>query len=152
LEGGAPVGKQARQKDENRQAKEHQLQREWIKTRKFTTTVEALTGLVRTLIRWGGVVLICWFQYRCFQAIAGKDTTFSAVVNLVAKLSIDRWIAYIVAGLASGCWWIERRTRQRTIKEREEYIRELEKKVDPKRSTSGLTATGKPRQEDVHES
>jgi len=145
------VGKQARQKDENRQEKEHQLQREWIRNRRFTTGVEAATSIVRTLIRWAGAAVIAWFAYKSFQAVAGKDTTFSAVVNLATKLSIDRWIAYIIAGLSSGCWWYERRTRQKTIKDREEYIRELEKKIDPKRSTSGLTAEGKPRKEDVNE-
>jgi len=147
------VGEASRRKDldrqADRQAKEHELQRERIRLKRHQALIDAGQSIARTFIRWAAVVLVFWIGGRCIDSIAGKDTKFSAVVELMTKVQADRWIAYIVAGVATGAWALERRTRQRTIKENAEYVRELEKKIDPRRSSSGLTATGKPRKEDV---
>jgi hypothetical protein len=106
-------------------------------------------GLARTLFRTAGWVAVAAFAYLCIGAIAGKETKFEATAKAMLDLSVDRWAAYGLAAICGAGYYNERRLRRKTIKDNGEYIRRLEEKIDPKRSKSGLSATGKPKKEDL---
>ena len=92
----------------------------------------------RTLIRWLGAALICYLCMDILSTFAGRTTEI--MVSVLGKLEIAASLA-----LAGGCavWAIlERIVRKRTIKRLTERTQKLEKAIDPRRSSSGLTPTG----------
>ena len=92
----------------------------------------------RTLIRWLGAALICFIGKDILSTFAGRTTEI--MVSILGKLEIAASLA-----LAGGCavWAIlERIVRKRTIKRLTERTQKLEKAIDPRRSSSGLTPTG----------
>ena len=92
----------------------------------------------RTLIRWLGAALICYIGKDILSTFAGRTTEI--MVSVLGKLEIAASLA-----LAGGCavWAIlERIVRKRTIKRLTERTQKLEKAIDSRRSSSGLTPTG----------
>jgi hypothetical protein len=76
-------------------------------------------------------------------AFAGKQTDASVVIQLVAKLQLDRWIAYIfgTGGIAYG--YAQNKLRRRTINRLSGHGAELESRLYPERTSSALTSDGK---------
>jgi hypothetical protein len=107
--------------------------------------LELWVSLARSAIKAIGWAFAAWCMYMSIRAVAGTSTAFLAIVEGGLKMSLDRYAAYALAAVSGMGWFGERKLRQRTIKQHAEYIRKLESDKDPKRSTSGLTATGKPR-------
>ena len=92
----------------------------------------------RTLIRWLGAALICFIGRDILSTFAGRTTEI--MVSVLGKVEIAASLV-----LAGGCavWAIlERIVRKRTIKRLTERTQKLEKAIDPRRSSSGLTPTG----------
>jgi hypothetical protein len=105
----------------------------------------ALFGTALRVIGLLGSLLLLWLMVR---SIAGKETSFSAVVKAAVDMSADRWVAWIVAGGTSYGLYRERKLRKKSVKESGDTIKQLETIVDPKRTSSGLTDRGVSRQED----
>lgn len=80
---------------------------------------------------------------------AGQKTELSAVVSALVDLKADRYFFLVTALLAGGGWWQERRKRRKLIESWGPYVRSLEEKIDPNRSSSGLLISGEPRKEDA---
>lgn len=110
--------------------------------------IDSRHATFRTAAKAGAVAVVAICFLFAVRAIAGRTTLFSASVDAMFHMSADRWIAYIVASMSCGGYYYERRTRRKTIKEQAEYIEKLERKIDPKRSSSGLTITGVPPKEE----
>lgn len=120
-----------------------------IQSREKARVADLRYGLGRTVVRVAAFVAVAYFFFKAAQVYAGTDTRFKAVFDGVISLSADRWVAYILAGITTGAWYRLKKLRERTISEQGTYIKQLESKVDPHRSSSGLTKTGKPRKEDL---
>ena len=80
--------------------------------------------------------------------MAGKTTNISTMIKAVVDLDIGKYVAYAVAAVCGAGWFVERRTRRRTIKGQNEHIKELESRLDPKRRSSGLLPDGQTKKED----
>jgi hypothetical protein len=115
--------------------------------RSLLQIVNLLVGLVRTGMRCGTALGIAYFAYKGLEIAAGKETILRATVEFLADIRL--WIGVSWGGVATIAWYRERRLRHRTIVDSGSYIKELELKVDPKRSSSKLTHTGQPRKEDA---
>jgi hypothetical protein len=104
---------------------------------------------LRTLFRCAGAVGVAYYVYKTVETIAGTTTTFTVILNVLAKFSADRWIAIAVATLCGCGWAIERKARKGYIKRSSSRIKELEEKLWPGRSSSGIQETGEgPKDED----
>lgn len=119
-----------------------------VRTAGIVTTLDGCYGLVRTGLRAASWVLCMFFAWKMTQELAGKDTKFTALVNVFFSITSDRWVAYSVSALASLAWWRERKLRHKTIDDLSNHIKELESRVDPQRSSSGLTNKGTPPKEE----
>jgi len=108
-----------------------------------------LSAVLRTLFRCAGLVLVAYYGYRTAASIAGTATTFTVILEFLAKISADRWVAYAVACVCGCGWAIERRARKSYIKRSSSRTKELEKKLWPGRSSSGIRETGEgPKEKD----
>jgi hypothetical protein len=103
--------------------------------------VDQLFRTIRTAIRAGAVGFAFWCLYLLGDAVAGKSTAVTVGLSFLWDLRLV--FAFSIAG-ATTLWAIgERFLRHRKVESMQGRIRELELKIDPKRSTSGLTPKGK---------
>jgi hypothetical protein len=103
----------------------------------------ARTGLIIVALIWLGA-----FARDVLVAFAGKETAANLAISLIMKLQLDRWIAYLVGAGGLGYGALQRRQRQRTISRLTSHTAELETRLHPSRTSSGLTPEGRTRRED----
>jgi hypothetical protein len=110
-----------------------------------------LFGVIRTGFWCLTFGVVAWFGQSAINAIAGKSTDFTAVVRALVDLKANEWFAYALATFCGGGWYRERKLRHRTIQEQGAHIAQLERRIDPKRRSSGLLSDGRQRKEDRDE-
>ena len=106
--------------------------------RVVVTVSEQRYRTVRTLIRWLGAALICYLGKDILTTFAGRTTEL--IVSVLGKVEIAASLA--LAGCCAVWAILERIVRKRTIERLTQRTQKLEKAIDPKRSSSGLTSTG----------
>ena len=111
--------------------------------------LDLLGSLFSLLIPWGG---LCYISYKLFGTLdtySGKYTFADIGIRFLGELKISEGLAYLLAtgGIIYG--WGEKRLRQKTIEQLSGRPIELEKRIDPRRSSSGLTPQGTTRPEDI---
>jgi hypothetical protein len=80
--------------------------------------------------------------YLPIKVSAGQETTIRYFVDFVANLKLDVAIAWTTTAVASVWAWRERAARMKERAERDRRITELERRIDDKRTSSGLDVTG----------
>ncbi len=80
---------------------------------------------------------------------AGKETKLAAVINALIDFRVGQYVPWALAALTSTGYLHERRLRLKTIQDKSGYVKQLEQRIDPNRSTSGLQENGEPTKEDV---
>jgi len=100
-------------------------------------------ALARTGIRTLAVIVIAWFSKQAIGDLAGHDTSVivSAALSVVGNLKVA--LSMTLAGSAAVWAIVERSLRRRKTEALQGRIIELEQGLDPRRSSSGLTPTGK---------
>lgn len=75
-------------------------------------------------------------------SLAGKTTLAAIGISFLANLTVSKGLAYIfgVGGVSYGLG--ERYVRRKTVRRTGGRIKELEARIDPKRSSSNLTEAG----------
>lgn len=101
----------------------------------------------RVTIRWIGIVALGGFAFLSIDSIAGKTTAISVMVEALADLKVSLSIA--LTGLAIAWAAIERYLRHRKTEQLQGRIKELEQRLDPKRTSSGLTPRGSTNPRDI---
>jgi hypothetical protein len=110
--------------------------------------IDGFVTLTRAAFLAVAVVLVARYGRDVLVAFAGQQTSANLAFELLVNLQADRWLAYLVgvAGVSYGA--SERHLRRRNIKRLTERTEELEKRLHPGRTSSGLTPEGKTRRED----
>ncbi len=114
----------------------------------FSKGIEAGVTVTQTVLGTIALVMVAFFVEKVLISFAGKTTNADLSFQVLAKLQADRWFAYLFGGLGLGYGYAERKLRQRNIKRLSEMNVELEKRLDPGRSSSGLTPTGTTQRKD----
>lgn len=93
--------------------------------------------LFELVVRFGVLPL---FFYLCVVELAGHETVVNVVINYMAKgNNIFPWA---LAGGTTVWAYSERRLRQIKTQRMSDHVKEIEKRLDPERTSSGLTPTG----------
>lgn len=84
----------------------------------------------------GGLVAVAYFADNSITALAGQKTLADIGIRFFTDIRISEALAWAVGG--SGVWYgyAQRRLRIKTSKRLGTQNRELEKRLDPKRSSS----------------
>ena len=118
---------------------------EWAK---YAKKWDIIGGIFNGLIRWGGIVACCYCLYLMIDALAGKTTATDIALKAITDLELDRGVLYVLTG-GTTLWAIrERKLRKKKTKDIEAHLKELEKHIDPNRTSSNLTETGDTHPED----
>ena len=120
-----------------------------IQLGKIDIITGAIVSVVNNMVKWGGLLGISYFVYRTIQSLAGEHTIANIAIRIITNLKINQWLAYVIgiAGIGYGC--MQKRSRKRTIEHLSERKEELEKMLDPKRTSSMLTKRGETNPEDM---
>lgn len=126
-------------------AKRHRLTKEEIDQNVFLITrrYNLAELIVKRVTLWLGIVALGYVAiYLPIDSAAGRETKFDFVAAWVAKVSLNQWAAWVLAVVCGGGWITERQRRVRDRRVKDARIADLEKFVDPTRSTSGLLPSG----------
>jgi hypothetical protein len=97
---------------------------------------------IRTGI-WGAVVVVLIiFGYLSVDRLAGKSTVFNSVVDWALRLTTSEAIAWAIALVCGGGYLIQKKARRRAAENMGPRLAELERRVDPNRTSSGLDKAG----------
>jgi hypothetical protein len=119
-----------------------------LQSRKWDTGLRL--GLA--LIKYGALCFCVWLLAPVLVAFAGKTTLASFGFSLLADLKANTVFSHLVMGIlglgGAGYGLRERRQKRKEIKRLGNRVVQLEKRLDPNRSSSGLTIDGRSRPED----
>jgi hypothetical protein len=116
--------------------------------RLFVRGIDGLFALFRTVAIIFGVVLIARYARDVLVAFSGKETGANLALSLIVNLQADRWFAYLFGLAGTGYGVVQRQLRRRNIRRMTGHNAEVEKRLHPGRSSSGLTPERKTRPED----
>jgi hypothetical protein len=94
------------------------------------------------------LVGIAAFTYLSVNSLSGHYTFADIGVRFLGDLKISEALAYVLAGGAVSYGLKERRLRRQTTERLTARTSQLEKELDARRSSSGLTTKGTTRSED----
>jgi hypothetical protein len=104
--------------------------------------IDGFVAIVRTVI-WAGLgAFSVYFAHAVLIEYAGKSTLADLAFRLVVDLRLDVALAYMFGAGGVGYALYERRLRRRNIARLTARNQELELRIDPERSSSGLTPRG----------
>lgn len=107
-----------------------------------TRWVQAATSIVNTVVRWGAAVWIASYLYRSVVVLAGETTVADFGLRVLGDLQVSTALAWVVAVCGAGYGTWERRVRKKAIERLTPRHRDLERQLDPRRTSSGLTPRG----------
>ena len=94
---------------------------------------------LRTLIRGVvGVALVYYGVAVPITATAGEETVLTVAYRTVVDLDVHVVVPYGATALFGWLWWRERTTRISAVERENRRNKELEKKIDPGRTSSGF--------------
>lgn len=114
----------------------------------ISQSIDAGFSISRTIIIAGAIIWVGSFIRDVLVSWGGKETTANLAFQLISKIQLDRWAAYAFGALAGGYGYAQKKLRERTIRRLSNDLIECQKRHDKKRTSSGLTPTGRTRRED----
>jgi len=95
------------------------------------------------VVTWGAIVWVASMVRDAFIASVGKTTDVSVLVSLFFSKGNDYGIPWAVA-IACILWGVaERKLRQKKTEQLQSRVVELERQLDPNRTSSDLLPSGK---------
>jgi len=81
-------------------------------------------------------------MFLCVDSLAGKKTIADIGVNILANVTISKALAWIFGIGGIGYGLRQQNLRRNNVKRLQNRIKTLEKSLDSRRTSSGLTETG----------
>ena len=97
---------------------------------------------IQTAIPWGSLIAIAWFCSTAVRALAGQETFTDIGISVLGDLRINDGLAYIlgIGGMSYG--YGQHRLRRKVTERLTKRTTGLEERLDPDRSSSGVTTQG----------
>ena len=117
-------------------------------TQRFLAGADTVARIITAAFKWGALIGISYFGYRSIASLSGQITLANFAVQFLGNIKITHWLYLFLTG-GGGTWAIcERRLRLKKTAELGDRIKNLEKMLDGKRSSSMLPPTGTTRADD----
>lgn len=104
--------------------------------------IDSFTSIALQVIKWGFIFGISRYGYFAIAALAGRQTVANIIFQFLGSLKGSRGLAYLfgAGGIIYG--YGERKLRQRNIHRLANSKNDLERKLDPNRTSSNISKTG----------
>jgi hypothetical protein len=119
-----------------------------LRHRTYALTIDRLFLLARTVAKGLFLYLIAVEEHHMVVKLAEGKVDWNSLAESVFRGHVATWIAMSTTALAVGVAYNERRLRRKVTAKNDDHIKKLEKKYDPKRSSSNLLSDGSTRKED----
>ena len=105
-------------------------------------------SIVHTIVPWTAAAVVAFFFYKSVISLAGQYTFAQIGVGFLGDFRVSEGVAYLFG--AGGVVYGVKQTKLRrdNVERMAGRIAELEKQIDPHRSSSRLTPRGTTRPED----
>jgi hypothetical protein len=113
-----------------------------LKQLRRSKLTSSATEIVLNLIRYGSLVLIALFAREAIADLAGKTTQANVFMQVLSDINVGWGVAALLGVGGTLYGMAERKQRQRMIERLHGRTKILEQKIDPKRSSSGITESG----------
>ena len=110
--------------------------------------IDATASVANTFIRFAGLGFLGFCAWRSIAALAGQTTLASIGISVLGKVYVSEAAAWLLAVGSVGYGITQRQLRRRVIARYAPIMREHEKAVDPRRTSSQLTERGDTKPED----
>ena len=105
-------------------------------------------SIFHVIVPWTGAVLVAFLFYKSVVSLAGQYTFAQIGASFLGDFKISDGLAYVFGGGGVAYGLRHRKLRGDNVERMAGRIAEMEKLLDPKRSSSRLTPRGKTRPED----
>jgi hypothetical protein len=113
---------------------------------------DTASRLLQVLFKYATVCFCVWILAPAMVAFAGKTTLANFGISMIADLKANTVFSHVVMGIlglgGAGYGIRERAQKRKEIKRLGNRVVDLEKRLDPNRTSSGLTIDGRSRPED----
>lgn len=109
---------------------------------------EIVAGTLNTIFRVSGFVICMYWIYRSVEAVAGQTTAADIGIRFLSDIRVSESLAWLFGGGGILFGWRQRSLRRDVIERLSPRQQELEKGIDPHRTSSKLTARGETNPED----
>ncbi|MGA8029011.1 MAG: hypothetical protein WB992_17870 [Bryobacteraceae bacterium] len=109
--------------------------------------IEEIAKTVRTFLVFGSALGMAYFFSHMVHDLAGKTTSADIGIKLLGSITVSEALAWAVAAICGGVAYKTGRTN-RSLAKRLSRMADIEREIDPNRSSSHLDSTGMPREED----
>jgi hypothetical protein len=109
--------------------------------------VEEIAKTIRTFLVFGCALGMVYFFSVMVHDLAGRTTTADIGLKFLGSIRVSEGLAWAVAAVCGGVALKKGRTN-RSLAARLSRMADFERSIDPNRSSSHLTDTGMPREED----
>ena len=104
--------------------------------------VDRFAGVAQTAIMVAGFVAAAWLVAGALETLSGKSTFADVGVRFIADLKISTAVAWLFGAGGIGYGVRSRQLLQRAVAQHSTRIKELEGRIDSKRSSSHLPPSG----------
>lgn len=105
--------------------------------------------IINNLVRWIGLVAICYLVYRSIDTLAGRSTDAKIGLSLLGDVRFSDAVAAVLGGGGMLYGYAQHRLRRSVIERLQGRIRKYEEMIDNGRTSSGLTTSGDTHPEDL---
>jgi len=110
--------------------------------------LDIIADAIHLGLPWGCLVAIFVLLYLGVSRLAGQTTFAQIGMSFIGDIRVSDAVAYVFGGSGFFYGLNERRLRHKKTERLAAHAQELEKIIDPKRTSSGLTPKGTTRPED----
>jgi hypothetical protein len=114
--------------------------------------VDAILRIGLAATKWGALCVIVWRLGLAVEVLAGKSTLANFGLFLIGDLKANNVVSHLIMAMfgAGGVTYglRERSQKRKEVKRLGSRVVDLERRFDPKRSSSGIKADGSSRPED----
>jgi hypothetical protein len=93
-------------------------------------------------VKWGVIAFLGYCAYLSIAELAGKTTIVEAAIQFMARVHLSEAAAWAAALIMGGGWYRTYRAILRLRRENLPRLAEMEKELDPDRTSSGLDERG----------
>lgn len=104
--------------------------------------LDTVSELIKEAMKWGSLVTIAYFGYMSVEVLAGSTTSANIGIRVLGSLTFNRGVVALLTGSGWAYGLGQRSVRRKNIERTVPAKNELERLIDPNRTSSNLTSRG----------
>src|SRR4051812_26788513 len=104
--------------------------------------LDTVSEIIKEAMKWGSLVAIAYFGYMSVEVLAGTTTSANIGIRILGNVTFNKGVVAVLMGSGWAYGLGQRSVRRKNIERIVPAKNELERLVDPNRTSSNLTSRG----------